>query len=90
LSQDPFNFTGKVALVTGGGNGIGRATAVLFARQGARVVIGDVDPAGVETVEIIQREGGEAIFVTTDVRLANDVENLVATALKSNALTLLS
>lgn len=83
MSQDRFNFTGKVALVTGGANGIGRATAILFARHGARVVIGDIDPAGEETVGMIKREGGEAIFVRTDVRKAGDVENLIGAAVKT-------
>lgn len=77
-----FNFTGKVALVTGGSSGIGKATSLLFARHGAKVVIGDIDPAGVETANLIKREGGEAIFVQTDVREAKEVENLVATAVE--------
>ena len=83
MSENPFNFAGKVALVTGGSRGIGRATALLFARQGARVVIGDVDPAGVETAESIKRDGGEALFVQTDVRDASEVKNLVAAAVKT-------
>lgn len=83
MSQDRFNFTGKVALVTGGANGIGRATALLFASQGARVVIGDIDPAGEKTVATIEREGGEAIFVPTDVRKASEVENLIGVAVKT-------
>jgi NAD(P)-dependent dehydrogenase (short-subunit alcohol dehydrogenase family) len=83
VSENPFNFAGKVALVTGGSRGIGRATALLFARYGARVVIGDVDPAGVETVDAIKQEGGEALFVQTDVRDARDVKNLVAAAVKT-------
>ena len=52
-----FNFTDKVAIVTGGSTGIGRATSLLFARHGAKVVIGDVNPEGRETVATIEREG---------------------------------
>ena len=80
MSENPFNFAGKVALLTGGGRGIGRATALLFARYGAKVVIGDIDPAGVETAETIKRDGGDALFVQTDVREAREVRNLVAAA----------
>jgi NAD(P)-dependent dehydrogenase (short-subunit alcohol dehydrogenase family) len=83
VSENPFNFAGKVALVTGGSRGIGRATAVLFARYGARVVIGDIDPAGVATVDMIKQERGEALFVRTDVREASEVKNLVAAAVKT-------
>jgi NAD(P)-dependent dehydrogenase (short-subunit alcohol dehydrogenase family) len=78
-----FDFAGKVALVTGGGSGIGRATALLFARRGAKVVIGDVNRGGRETVAMITAEGGAALFVQTDVRNAQQVENLVATAVKT-------
>jgi NAD(P)-dependent dehydrogenase (short-subunit alcohol dehydrogenase family) len=78
-----FNFAGKVALITGGSNGIGRATAILFARSGAKVVIGDIDPAGQETVELIKEEEGAALFVQTDVRETNEVKNLVASAVKT-------
>jgi NAD(P)-dependent dehydrogenase (short-subunit alcohol dehydrogenase family) len=83
MKHDVFNFSGKVALVTGGSRGIGRATAELFAQSGAKVVIGDIDPAGSETVDEIRRSGGEAIFVNTDVSDESDVRNLIGAAVKS-------
>ena len=71
-------FEGKVALVTGGASGIGRATAQLFARERAKVLVADVDiQGGEETVHVIKEAGGEAIFVKTDVSIPTDVEALV-------------
>jgi NAD(P)-dependent dehydrogenase (short-subunit alcohol dehydrogenase family) len=69
---------GKVGLVTGGTSGIGRDTAVLFAKAGAKVVVaGRREQAGQETVELIRAAGGDGVFVKTDVSKASEVENLV-------------
>jgi NAD(P)-dependent dehydrogenase (short-subunit alcohol dehydrogenase family) len=74
----PGSLENKVALVTGASSGIGRASAMAFAREGAKVVVADVVvEGGEETVRIIQDSGGEAIFVRTDVSAAHEVEALV-------------
>ncbi|MCY4385970.1 MAG: SDR family oxidoreductase [Desulfurellaceae bacterium] len=71
-------FKSKVALVTGGSSGIGRATALAFAQRGARVVVADLGvEGGEETASLIQNTGGEALFIQTDVAQANEIEHLV-------------
>jgi NAD(P)-dependent dehydrogenase (short-subunit alcohol dehydrogenase family) len=77
-------FEGKVALVTGGGSGIGRATAIAFAREGAKVVIGNRNvQRGEETVAMIQKAGGEANFKRTDVTVAAEIKALVDHGVKT-------
>jgi NAD(P)-dependent dehydrogenase (short-subunit alcohol dehydrogenase family) len=77
-------FDGKVALVTGAASGIGRASAIAFAKEGARVVVADVNAArGAETVDLVRGGGGEGLFVETDVTKSKDVGSLIETTLAS-------
>ncbi len=72
-------FDGKVALVTGGGSGIGRASAVAFATAGARVVVADVDTyGGAETAHLALDAGSEALFIETDVTRPSACDAMVA------------
>ena len=69
---------GKVAIITGSGSGIGRATALLFAEEGAKVVVVDIDPkGGEETVRKIKEKNGEASFVQTNVMKYEEVKLLI-------------
>ncbi len=71
-------FDGRVALVTGGGSGIGRATCLAFSRRGARVAVADISPeGGPETVEQIRGEGGEAEYFQVDVTDERQVGSMV-------------
>jgi NAD(P)-dependent dehydrogenase (short-subunit alcohol dehydrogenase family) len=70
----------KVALITGGGSGIGRATAVLFASHGARVLVADINESdGLETVAMIRSNSGDSEFARTDVGKMEDVKTMVDT-----------
>jgi NAD(P)-dependent dehydrogenase (short-subunit alcohol dehydrogenase family) len=78
-----MRFEGRVALVTGGGSGIGQAAALQFAREGARVVVADLDPAAAkQTVEAITGAGGDALEVSVDVADEASVEAMVAAAIE--------
>jgi len=73
--NDSFNFKDKVAFVTGGASGIGRAAAVAFARAGASVVVADVgEEANKETARLIEQQGGRALAVRCDVTWNDDVK----------------
>ena len=77
-------FDGKVAMVTGGGSGIGRATALAFAREGVKVVIADRNvQRGEETISMIHDVGGTASFRRTDVSVAAEIEALVDYTMKT-------
>jgi NAD(P)-dependent dehydrogenase (short-subunit alcohol dehydrogenase family) len=76
-------LAGKVMLVTGGASGIGRATALAGAREGAKLIVADMqEEGGHHTVHLITEKGGEAIFVQTDVTQATEVEALISKAVE--------
>ncbi len=77
-----MDFSGKIAVVTGGGGGIGRATSLGFAQNGAKVVVVDQDASlGEGTVGVVKQAGGEALFVPADVTKSADVQGYVRAAL---------
>lgn len=86
--QVSFDFTGKVAVITGGATGIGRATAVEFAKAGAKVVVGDIDDRAAETVQIITDANGTAEFVKTDVTDDASVKTSSTLPWRSTALSI--
>ena len=77
MTDPMLKFDDKVALVTGGSTGIGRATAMAFAERGAKVVVGDISDAGGETIELIKAAGEKGLFVRTNVADSADVQALV-------------
>lgn len=83
MADNLLDFTGKAVLITGGATGIGRATALAFARQGARVAIGDVNEQAAETVKMITEAGGTAFFKQTDVRKGAQASALVDATLSA-------
>ena len=77
-----MDFTGKVALITGGGGDIGQAAALSFAARGAKVLVADIDEAaGQASAKLVQARGGEARFVRADVSQTDDVRHYVQAAL---------
>jgi len=77
------NFEGKTVIVTGAGSGIGRATALLFAKEGAKVVVSNrTEKTGEETARLIREKGGTALFARADVSRPSDCENLVKQTLE--------
>lgn len=75
----PGRLDGKIALVTGGASGIGRATSLTFAREGAQLVVADMHTdGGQQTAHMITENGGEAIFVQVDVTSASAVEAVIS------------
>ncbi|MDR1320399.1 MAG: SDR family oxidoreductase [Gracilibacteraceae bacterium] len=78
MAKPQFDFTGKVAWVTGGGTGIGQSVAVAFAQLGAKVVVSGRSN-GDETLRLIKEAGGDAKFVRCDISKAADVQNAVQT-----------
>jgi NAD(P)-dependent dehydrogenase (short-subunit alcohol dehydrogenase family) len=79
-----MDFLNKTVIVTGSGNGIGREIALRYAKEGANVVVADVEEkAGEDTVGTITEQGGESIFIRTDVRVEADIKRLMESAIQT-------
>ncbi|MBN1381755.1 MAG: SDR family oxidoreductase [Deltaproteobacteria bacterium] len=84
--EDKGRLEGKVAIITGAANGIGRATAILFAREGARMALADINEEGLkETYDLVRKEGGDAIMKVVDVSVEQQVKELFESAIKTFA-----
>lgn len=76
-----MKLANKVAIITGAGSGIGRASAIMFAKEGAKIIVADInDGGGEDTVAAIKSSGGEVAFIQTDVSIASEVESLINVA----------
>jgi NAD(P)-dependent dehydrogenase (short-subunit alcohol dehydrogenase family) len=76
-----MEIRGKVAVITGAGSGIGRATSLRLGADGASILVADVDETGgAETVKLIEKDGGRAMFVRADVTIESDARNMIDTA----------
>src|SRR5262245_34829474 len=81
IINPPMRLKDKVALITGAGSGIGRETALLFAQEGAHIVVVDVnDASGEETVRLVTDVGGQAAYVHADVSKSADAEQMITFA----------
>lgn len=79
-----MRLNNKVAIITGAGSGIGAATAVMFGKEGARVVVADIEQKkGMDTVDLIRSENGEAIFIHVDVSRADSIEKMVKSTIET-------
>lgn len=78
VTGEKMSLKDKVSIITGSGSGIGRSTALLFAKEGSKIVIVDIlTETGLETMRMIEGKGGEAVFIKTDVTKADEIESMV-------------